>query len=604
MSDFVNRCKFYAASTGTGNFVAESAVQGYRLPDDSDAVDTNTYSYVAETLDGLEWEIGTGVYTTSDNTIVRNVLSSSNSDALVNFSTPPVVAFTILAEDLTDIDNNKTLTVSSRTVLKNIDPNEYSTVYLTEPSRRGVWNYVLGDYSGQVSGDTNEGAYLAANSVSSSVGAWVRENTSKIASGTNGIGVSLNEGASGDVWYTGRSLTGARSSGTSGLNLALDPSAFKFDVRFDDSDCGTNFSRGLFGRIVFGGSAAKGGRIGTLGVVLHNNGITNSSNLNRNYLGVLGLASSEDGDGGTNLTSGSKGAYFGMNGVVELHAGATNIFNASGSEINVYSHASATAKYVTGQQIAGFCNADPGGDVFAGLTVGGGNDGTYNHIGWRTGVLITDFNGGLALQSTATLLGTYWTAGGTKTIDKGIDLTGFVCSTFAYKSTGFEVDGSGKVTTNGQIVFPATQNASTNANTLDDYEEGSWTPVYTYVTPGDQNIGYAAQLGRYIKIGKQVTLFFDIQLNTHTWTTASGALRITGIPFTANSTIIAAGSVIFTGINKATYTQINPRIAANGTFITFLASGMGVGVGTVSAADTTSGSTVFLQGSITYESAS
>lgn len=29
----------------------------------------------------------------------------------------------------------------------------------------------------------------------------------------------------------------------------------------------------------------------------------------------------------------------------------------------------------------------------------------------------------------------------------------------------------------GQIVFPATQNASSNANTLDDYEEGTWTPT-------------------------------------------------------------------------------------------------------------------------------
>ncbi len=29
----------------------------------------------------------------------------------------------------------------------------------------------------------------------------------------------------------------------------------------------------------------------------------------------------------------------------------------------------------------------------------------------------------------------------------------------------------------GQITFPATQNPSADANTLDDYEEGTWTPV-------------------------------------------------------------------------------------------------------------------------------
>ena len=35
----------------------------------------------------------------------------------------------------------------------------------------------------------------------------------------------------------------------------------------------------------------------------------------------------------------------------------------------------------------------------------------------------------------------------------------------------------GSIETNGQIVFPATPNPSSNANTLDEYEEGSWTPV-------------------------------------------------------------------------------------------------------------------------------
>lgn len=154
----------------------------------------------------------------------------------------------------------------------------------------------------------------------------------------------------------------------------------------------------------------------------------------------------------------------------------------------------------------------------------------------------------------------------------------------------------------GQIAFPATQVPSSDANTLDDYEEGTWTPVFTCLTPGDLSVGYASQIGRYVKIGKTVTLWFDVQLNTYTYTTATGSIRLTGIPFTAaNATTPYVGSVAFGNINKAGFTQIVPRIEANAVIIRFVASGMGSAIATVSATDATSGSAILLQGTITYE---
>lgn len=154
----------------------------------------------------------------------------------------------------------------------------------------------------------------------------------------------------------------------------------------------------------------------------------------------------------------------------------------------------------------------------------------------------------------------------------------------------------------GQIAFPATQIPSSDANTLDDYEEGTWTPVFTCLTPGDLSVGYASQVGRYIKIGKTVTLWFDVQLNTYTYTTATGSIRLTGIPFTAaNATTPYVGAVAFGNINKAGFTQIVPRIEANAVIIRFVASGMGSAIATVSATDATSGSAILLQGTITYE---
>jgi hypothetical protein len=52
------------------------------------------------------------------------------------------------------------------------------------------------------------------------------------------------------------------------------------------------------------------------------------------------------------------------------------------------------------------------------------------------------------------------------------------------------------------ITFPATQSASADANTLDDYEEGTWTPNST----GISVVGAFSSSGLYTKIGRQVTV--------------------------------------------------------------------------------------------------
>ena len=90
----------------------------------------------------------------------------------------------------------------------------------------------------------------------------------------------------------------------------------------------------------------------------------------------------------------------------------------------------------------------------------------------------------------------------------------------------------------GQIVFPATQNASANANTLDDYEEGTWTPV---VSSGTATINTAS--GTYTKIGNRVIASFGFTGN------ATGSINlIGGLPFTSNqSTNGAAREIQNTG---------------------------------------------------------
>lgn len=85
-------------------------------------------------------------------------------------------------------------------------------------------------------------------------------------------------------------------------------------------------------------------------------------------------------------------------------------------------------------------------------------------------------------------------------------------------------------TTNGQISFPAVQNASTGANVLDDYEEGTWTPSLNF-GGGTTGITYNKQLGRYQKIGNTVYVTIEMELTSKG--SSTGIAQITGLPFTS-----------------------------------------------------------------------
>jgi hypothetical protein len=81
------------------------------------------------------------------------------------------------------------------------------------------------------------------------------------------------------------------------------------------------------------------------------------------------------------------------------------------------------------------------------------------------------------------------------------------------------------------ITFPATQSASTDANTLDDYEEGTWPPNLGGTTT------YTTQVGTYRKIGSQVICTFDITINA----LGTGLNdRILSLPFPAANQISTA----------------------------------------------------------------
>jgi hypothetical protein len=101
--------------------------------------------------------------------------------------------------------------------------------------------------------------------------------------------------------------------------------------------------------------------------------------------------------------------------------------------------------------------------------------------------------------------------------------------------TTIGVGGATPATSGSGISFPASASASSDANTLDDYEEGTFTPAITFATPGTLSVSYSNRDARYTKIGRIVYVQIVIIVSAFTKGTASGSFRISGLPFAGSS---------------------------------------------------------------------
>lgn len=155
------------------------------------------------------------------------------------------------------------------------------------------------------------------------------------------------------------------------------------------------------------------------------------------------------------------------------------------------------------------------------------------------------------------------------------------------------------------ITFPVTQNPSSDANTLDDYEEGTWSP--TLITDGGgQSVTHTQQRGTYTKVGRVVTLTW--YLGWSAFTGGSSGVRISNLPFTSQNT---GSGVYYAGANaehsssiaySAGRTALTYELAQNSATILPNVNGTGVGAAPITRTDVGTGSGYFI-GSITYESA-
>ena len=143
---------------------------------------------------------------------------------------------------------------------------------------------------------------------------------------------------------------------------------------------------------------------------------------------------------------------------------------------------------------------------------------------------------------------------------------------FTLPATSGTVVVTGTTPSLNGIAFPATQSASADANTLDDYEEGTWTATLV-CTSGTITLNGANSISRYTKIGRLVNVSGYIEVNAIS--SPTGRLTLGGLPFSQIATGGApVGTCYFVTTNS--FTGV-PWALGNGSTGIFIDRNAGTG---------------------------
>jgi hypothetical protein len=112
-------------------------------------------------------------------------------------------------------------------------------------------------------------------------------------------------------------------------------------------------------------------------------------------------------------------------------------------------------------------------------------------------------------------------------------------------------------TTGCGIAFPSAISLSTDPNTLDEYEEGTFNPTIDSATPGVGRVT-TVTTATYTRIGRSVNVVMFLTLAT-LGTGGSGQIVINGLPFTAAS---------FTGLSVGYVVNTASNLVAVGAYVT------------------------------------
>ena len=103
----------------------------------------------------------------------------------------------------------------------------------------------------------------------------------------------------------------------------------------------------------------------------------------------------------------------------------------------------------------------------------------------------------------------------------------------------------------GGVVFDAVAGNATS-NTLDEYEEGTWTPLLKF---GGANVGMTGTfIGKYIKVGSLLTVSGQITITAKG--SSTGNVLVTGLPFTTGTTAVMSFTNYHLSYNSMIWGQI------------------------------------------------
>jgi len=147
------------------------------------------------------------------------------------------------------------------------------------------------------------------------------------------------------------------------------------------------------------------------------------------------------------------------------------------------------------------------------------------------------------------------------------------------------IDSSGHAIIPAGVTLGTAAGVYNAANTLDDYEEGTWTPALTSDGTAPTGITYDIQTGVYTKIGNQVTIFCMLGTDSVS-SVGTGNVRVSGLPFPPSAVGSSPYSIAPTDSNNSWGTNEPQYVLASGdTSATALIVGYGLPFANVTTSD-------------------
>ena len=326
--------------------------------------------------------------------------------------------------------------------------------------------------------------------------------TQSIYSNVNGTGtdrhITLNNGGSVNAFIG--------TSGSTKLQLGINATSVLDVTSTGLAVTGTLSATGTSALQKIGVLVANGFYGDTSAITIGMTGLTQSIYSNVNGTGTDRHITLNNG--------GSVNAFIGTSGSTKLQLGinATSVLDVTSTGLAVTGALSATGVISSSGSSASQLNISSSvtGNVVAVISSTGTSGGNYG-LQLNAGTTATDY--GLRVRQAVTATSLFTVAGDGAAI--------------AYTSVGV-----GNTTPSGGgagIAFPATQSASSDANTLDDYEEGTWTPNQG---AGLTVVGTFSSVGSYTKIGRMVYVSGGVK-STSTVSFSAVGVVCSNLPFTA-----------------------------------------------------------------------